>query len=219
LEQLGARRAVPSSIARRHCGAAYLPDVPAPWAYERRCARRRCFHDLLGAGCREHRCRWPAAEPKWSSSGERARSSFGSTTPRFVHWHSSGSAFCSDAGSTKRLTTSHSTLRRSEAELSSACLAVAERSVENEKPPVQKMPSWGLTSKTQKSIRSSGLLPDCQPIYPLAQTSLDRDAHHCSLGRQFVVVKLIRQRVAIMRESRTRTVRGVFLSRWPSPAY
>ena len=94
-----------------------------------------------------------------------------------------------------------------------------ERSVENEKPPVQKMPSWGLTSKTQKSIRSCGLLPDCQPIYPLAQTSLDRDAHHCSLGRQFVVVKLIRQRVAIMRESRTRTVRGVFLSHWPSPAY
>ena len=193
--------------------------MPAPWAYERRCARRRCFHDLLGAGCREHRCRWPAAEPKWSSSGERARSSFGSTTPRFVHWHSSGSAFCSDAGSTKRLTTSHSTLRRSRSGTLLCVHGGCGKIRGKRKTTCAKDAFLGLDFKTQKSIRSCGLLPDCQPIYPLAQTSLDRDAHHCSLGRQFVVVKLIRQRVAIMRESRTRTVRGVFLSHWPSPAY
>jgi hypothetical protein len=42
------------------------------------------------------------------------------------------------------------------------------------------------------------------------QCALDRDAHHSALGRRFVVVTLIRQRT-ITRESRTRTVRGVFL--------
>lgn len=87
---------------------------------------RQAFYDYLRTGCKEHHA-------------------------RFVHWHSSGNAFCSAAGKTKFAMKTTHTWRRSR---SGTLLCrpgfrhkVVDRWVENKKPPVRKMLSLGLTSK------------------------------------------------------------------------